>query len=244
VSLRPANATFPQGIYKEHAYGAAQNNQMRSHLSRSIKQIVSFTVLGLAVLTPGQAGLITDAAIEFSKSDVGGAKSAQKPWVINAPGGEPTKVWSVQNASVDDSTGDARIKIGSTSQPNSEVVWKIVAPEGSGVSDFQWAVNAVFLQGTPNADIYFLWEYSADGTNWHQLFSRQNLRTGETGPVSIRKEMYSGQFSKPYPQSFYIRARNNEEMQSGEKSYYAIFSTFPDGGESEESFVSINVDRN
>lgn len=211
--------------------------------SRSPKRIISSLAIGLALFRSSYAELVTDQAIEFSKEDFGGDKSAQKAWVINMPGGDDTKVWSVQNASMGDSTGDARIKINSTTNPNSEIVWKIVAPEGSGIMDFRWAVNAVFLQGTPNADTYFCWQYSADGVTWHQLFSRQNLQKGEIGPVSIKKEMYSGKFDKPFPASLYIRAMNNESVQSGESSYYAVFSAFPDGGESDDSFVSITIDK-
>jgi len=215
---------------------------MKTQTASRFPRIALPCALLLAAVSLSRAGLVTESAISFSKADFDTAKSAQKPLLIFRPDGEPTKVWSVQNAGMDPNIGDARLKIGDNRKPNSEILWRIEVPDGIGIKEFQWAIANVALTGSKGAEVYFRWEYSVNGEDWEELFSIQNTEPNSPEVINLKKRQFSGEFASPYPQSFFIRASNTGEIASGESSYYAIWSNDPDGGESPDSFVSLTVD--
>lgn len=188
------------------------------------------------------AEILKEEQIEFSAEDLQ-TGYGKKPWVITPPDGT-TKVWGVQNAGQAPEVGDGRLRIGEVHNPNSAIVWKISVPDTVRITGFTWAVDSVVLVGTPGAEVNFRWEYSVDEENWTPLFSRENRPpdADSSHPMQINDGVYTATFDQARPQSFFVRAVNEGTIPHGESTYYAVWSNYPDGGEGENSYISVDVE--
>ncbi len=199
--------------------------------------MVSFFIAAHPVL----AELQLDEAIPFVAEDFEGTDSAMKPWIIYPRGEEPTKVWSMQNARIAPLGGDARLSILNNVDPDSEIVWKIVTPEGTRIASFVWGVSHVFLDSPASSMAHFSWEYSLDGSKWVEFFTIANRKNAGGSPTILTNQEYPVEIDSPSSNVLFIRARNTEKEITGATSYFAVFSVFPNGGESSSSFVSVTL---
>lgn len=201
---------------------------------------LSLLVLGSFPLTV-RSEILKEEEITFTAEDLQ-TGYGKKPWIATRPE-ETTKVWGLQNAAQAPEVGDGRLRIGDTNLVNSAIVWKIAVPETLRVKSFTWAADTVILVGAAGAEVTFRWEYSVDEENWTPLFSIENRPSNAdtSSPMYIHGGVYTATFDKEQPRIFYIRAVNEGTVAEGDSTYYAIWSNFPNGGEGEKSYISVDV---